>query len=157
MAPSVFRVLPTRDLAGAVQSPILSQLCLLAQVELRGALRDLLVADAPGCDAGLTRALLTRLPVLGFFAALVIQQLLIPPDRPDPARRRPGSSTTCPRRIRRGSSSTAITGCRPASSRSRSPRRFLMLLATASLLAARRAAPPLAEVKPKEVVKVLDL
>jgi hypothetical protein len=31
IAPSVFKVLPTRDLAGAVQSPILSKLCLIAE------------------------------------------------------------------------------------------------------------------------------
>lgn len=31
VAPAVFRVLPTRDLAGALQSPILSQLCVMAE------------------------------------------------------------------------------------------------------------------------------
>lgn len=77
VAPAVFRVLPTRDLAGALQSPILSQLCAMGQACFA-------VLFATGWwltrgEAKGSRALLTRLPVLGFFAALVIRQLLIPP------------------------------------------------------------------------------
>ena len=78
VAPTVFRVLPTRDLAGALQSPILSKLCLVAEASFAVlfATSWLLTArDAPR----MTRALLTRLPVLGFFAAIVVRQLLIPP------------------------------------------------------------------------------
>jgi hypothetical protein len=78
VAPTVFRILPTRDLAGALQSPILTQLCILAEASF-------VVLFATGwlltSRAGprMLRALATRLPVLGFFAAIVIQQLLIPP------------------------------------------------------------------------------
>jgi hypothetical protein len=77
VAPAVFRVIPTRDMAGALQSPILSKLCGLSEVSflVLFATSWLLTREA----ARGTRALLTRLPVLGFFAALVIRQLLIPP------------------------------------------------------------------------------
>jgi uncharacterized protein DUF4149 len=77
VAPAVFRVLPTRDMAGALQSPILSKLCGIAE----GSFLVLFVTSwvlTRGAARG-SRALLTRLPILGFFAALVIRQLLIPP------------------------------------------------------------------------------
>ena len=77
VAPEVFHVLPTRDMAGALQSPILSKMCGLAEASFLVLFVTswLLTRDAPKG----TKALLTRLPVLGFFAALVIRQLLIPP------------------------------------------------------------------------------
>lgn len=77
VAPAVFRVLPTRDLAGALQSPILSRLCLIAEASF-----GVLFATSWPLTAGAPRAiraLMTRLPVLGFFAAIVIRELLIPP------------------------------------------------------------------------------
>lgn len=80
VAPAVFRVLPTHDLAGALQSPILSRLCGAAEASF-GVLFGtawLLTGFASGVPRSL-RALATRLPILGFFAAIVIQQLLIPP------------------------------------------------------------------------------
>ena len=78
VAPTVFRILPTRDLAGALQSPILTQLCILAEASF-GVLfaTGWLLTSRAG--PRMLRALATRLPVLGFFAAIVIQQLLIPP------------------------------------------------------------------------------
>jgi hypothetical protein len=155
VAPSVFRVLPTHDLAGAVQSPILTKLCILAQASFGVLFATSWWLTRRDTPRG-TRALLTRLPVLGFFAALVIQQLLIPPiDRI--RREAPGLIDNLPaqdpskilldryHRLSTGFFSFEIAAA------------FLILLATASLLAARRAAPPLAEVKPKEVVRVLDL
>jgi hypothetical protein len=77
VAPSVFSVLPTRDLAAALVSPILSRLCILAEASfgVLFATGWLLGRGAPR----MLRALATRLPVLGFFAAIVIHQLLIPP------------------------------------------------------------------------------
>jgi hypothetical protein len=77
VAPSIFHVLPTRDLAAALVSPILSRLCILAEAcfGVLFATGWLLGGGAPR----MLRALATRLPVLGFFAAIVIQQLLIPP------------------------------------------------------------------------------
>jgi hypothetical protein len=78
VAPVAFRILPTRDLAGALQGPILSSLCVLGEASFA-----ILFATAwlltRRDTARTVRALLTRLPVLGFFAALVIRQLLIPP------------------------------------------------------------------------------
>lgn len=154
VAPSVFRVLPTRDLAAAVQSPILSKLCLMAEVSFAVLfLTSWLVTrrDAPRA----TRALLTRLPILGFFAALVIRQLLIPPiDRI--RQEAPGLIDSLPaadpsrvlldryHRLATGFFSLEIAAA------------ALMLVTTAGLLAARRASPNPAE-KPKEAVKVLNL
>ena len=79
VAPAVFHVLPTHDLAGALQSPILTRLCILTEACF-GILfaTGWLLAAGSGAQKTL-RALATRLPVLGFFAAIVIQQLLIPP------------------------------------------------------------------------------
>jgi len=155
VAPSVFHVLPTRDLAGAVQSPILTKLCILAQVSFGVLFATSWWLTRRDTPRG-TRALLTRLPVLGFFAALVIQQLLIPPiDRI--RREAPGLIDNLPasdpskilldryHRLSTGFFSLEIAAA------------LLMLLTTASLLAARRAAPPQAASKPKEVARVLDL
>ena len=77
VAPAVFQVVPTKDMAGALVSPVLSRMCGFAEASflVLFATSWLLTRGAPKG----TRALLTRLPVLGFFAALVIRQLLIPP------------------------------------------------------------------------------
>lgn len=78
VAPSVFRVLPTRDLAASLVSPVLSGACRIAEVSFG----VLFVTSWWLTRAGvprLTRSLLTRLPVVGFFAVLVIAELLIPP------------------------------------------------------------------------------
>jgi hypothetical protein len=79
VAPASFRVLPTRDLAASLQSPILTELCRL----LEGGFIVLLVSGwllsrwwkAPR----LPSALLTRAPLLGVIGAFVIEKLLIPP------------------------------------------------------------------------------
>ena len=79
VAPASFRVLPTRDLAGSLQGPILTVACWLAQ----GSFAVLFVSgwllgrwwEAPR----LTRALATRAAILGMIAAVVIEKLLIPP------------------------------------------------------------------------------
>jgi len=154
VAPSVFRVLPTRDLAAAVQSPILSKLCVMAEasfVVLFVTSWLLTRRDAPKT----ARALLTRLPVLGFFAALVIRQLLIPPiDRI--REEAPGLIDSLPaadparvlldryHRLATGFFSLEIAAA------------ALCLVATAGLLTARRAPAPAPE-KPGKAVKVLGL
>lgn len=79
VAPSVFRVLPTRDMAAALQSPILIRACWLAE----GSFAVLFLTswllgriwEAPK----LSRSLLTRAPILGMISAVVIEKLLIPP------------------------------------------------------------------------------
>ncbi len=100
----------------------------------------------------MTRALLTRLPVLGFFAALVIRQLLIPPidrirqEAPGLIDSLPASDPSRMLLDRYHRLSTGFFSLEIAAA-------LLMLISTSSLLSARRAAPPAPE-KPKEVVKV---
>jgi hypothetical protein len=78
VAPSVFHVLPTKDLAAALVSPILSRTCILAEASFGVLFATGWLLTSRGAPRML-RALATRLPVLGFFAAIAIQQLLIPP------------------------------------------------------------------------------
>jgi hypothetical protein len=78
VAPAVFRVLPTRDLAAALVAPVLSGTCLLAEIAFGVLFATSWWLTREGVPR-LTRSLLTRLPIAGFFAALVIHQLLIPP------------------------------------------------------------------------------
>ena len=78
VAPALFHVLPTRDMAASVVSPILSRLCVLAEASF-GVLFATAWLLTSGRASKASRSLLTRLPVLGFFSALVIRQLLIPP------------------------------------------------------------------------------
>ena len=153
VAPSVFHVLPTRDLAGAVQSPILSRLCAMAEASFA-----VLFATSwllTGRDGPRTaRALLTRLPVLGFFAAIVIRQLLIPPmDRI--RQEAPGLIDSLPaadpsrvlldryHRLATGFFALEIAAA------------LLILIVTARLLSAPGPAAPVAA--PKPVPKILDL
>jgi hypothetical protein len=155
VAPSVFRVLPTKDLAGAVQSPILSGLCVLAEISFAVLFATAWWLTRRGAPRA-ARALLTRLPVLGFFAALVIRQLLIPPidrirqEAPGLIDSLPASDPSKILLDRYHRLATGLFTLEIAAA-------LLILVSTASLLTARRAAPPLAAAKPKEVVKVLDL
>lgn len=154
VARSVFKVLPTNDLAGAVQSPILSQTCLLAEISFAVLFATswwLTRRETPRN----TKALLTRLPVLGFFAALVIGQLLIPPidrireEAPGLIDSLPASDPSKILLDRYHKLSTGFFSLEIVAA-------LLMLLATARLLADRRGS-PVAVPKPKEAVKVLDL
>ena len=154
VAPAVFRVLPTRDMAGALQSPILSRMCGLAEASflVLFATSWLLAREA----ARGTRALLTRLPVLGFFAALVIRQLLIPPiDRI--RAEAPGLIDNLPaadpsrilldryHRLATGFFSLEIAAA------------LIVLFATARLWTQRREAPDGPAAPPKPPPKILDL
>jgi hypothetical protein len=78
VAPSLFRVLPTRDLAARVARPVLSAACLIAEVAFGVLFATAWYLGREGFPR-LTRSLFTRLPVAGFFAALVVRELLIPP------------------------------------------------------------------------------
>ena len=78
VAPAAFRVLPTRDLAASLVSPVLSGACLAAEIAFAILFATSWWLTREGVPR-LTRSLLTRLPIAGFFAALVIGQLLIPP------------------------------------------------------------------------------
>jgi hypothetical protein len=154
VAPAVFSVLPTRDMAGALQSPILSRLCGIAEasfVVLFGTSWFL----TRGAGRG-SRALLTRLPVLGFFAALVIRQLLIPPiDRI--RREAPGLIDNLPagdpsrvllaryHRLATGFFWLEIAAA------------LVVVVVTSRLLVERRSAPASPAAAPKPQPKILDL
>jgi hypothetical protein len=153
VAPAVFRVLPTRDMAGALQSPILSKLCLLGEASFLVLFAtSWLLTGRTG--ARLTRSLLTRLPILGFFAAIVIRQLLIPPIdriRQEAAGLIDSLPAADPSRLLLDRYHRLATGFFSVEIGAA----LLLLLATARLLAERRAGP--APQKPRAVVKVLDL
>lgn len=153
VAPAVFRVLPTRDMAASLQSPILSKLCGLSEASFLVLFVTswLLTRDA----AKGSRALLTRLPVLGFFAALVIRQLLIPPidriraEAPGLIDNLPASDPSRLLLARYHRMATGLFSLEIGAA-------LLVLLVTARLLAARRAAPaPPAQAK--TAPKILDL
>lgn len=79
VAQAVFQVLPTRDLAAALQSPVLTRLCwLLEGGFLILLLTSYLLSRGWNAPRGLG-ALLTRAPLLGVIGAVVIEKLLIPP------------------------------------------------------------------------------
>jgi hypothetical protein len=154
VAPAVFSVLPTRDMAGALQSPILSKLCGIAEASflILFGTSWLLTRDA----ARGSRAVLTRLPILGFFAALVIRQLLIPPmDRI--RREAPGLidnlPASDPSRVLLGRYHRLATGffwLEIAAA-------LLVVAVTARMLAERRAPPAGRAPLPKPPPKILDL
>jgi hypothetical protein len=77
VAPATFRVLPTRDLAASLVSPVLSGACRIAEVSFLVLFATSWWLTRDGVPR-LTRSLLTRLPIVGFFAMLVIRELLIP-------------------------------------------------------------------------------
>jgi hypothetical protein len=77
VAPATFRVLPTRDMAAALVSGVLSGACGIAEVAFGVLFATSWWLTRDGV-ARVTRGLLTRLPIIGFFAVLVIRELLIP-------------------------------------------------------------------------------
>jgi len=153
VAKAVFEVIPTHDMAGALLSPILTRLCGLTEASfvVLFATSWLLTRET---GKGM-RALLTRLPILGFFAALVIRQLLIP--RIDQIRAdAPGLIDNLPKgdparvlldhyhRLSTGFFSLEIAAA------------AVLLVVTARLLSERRAAPAL-PAAPKPAPKILGL
>ncbi len=155
VAPAAFQVLPTRDLAAALVAPILSKACLLAEIAFVALFLTswfLTRKSAPR----LTRVVLTRSAVFGFFAAIVIRQLLIPPmeeireEAPGLIDSLPASD---PSRLLLDRYHRLATGLFTAEAVAA----LAMLWMTTRLLAARRASPPPpAEARPP-VPKLLDL
>ena len=155
VAPAAFRILPTHDMAGALQSPIITRLCSISEASFLVLFGTAWLLTSGGA-ARATRALLTRLPVLGFFAVLVIQQLLIPPIDKIRAEA-PGLIDNLPKgdparvlldryhRLSTGFFSFAIGAA------------LLTLFVTARLLAQRRSAPPVPGAARPPVPKILDL
>jgi hypothetical protein len=79
VAPAAFHVLPTRDLAAALTSPILTRLCVMMEVGFAVLLAtSWFLSRRWSAPRGLS-ALLTRAPILGVIGAVVIEKLLIPP------------------------------------------------------------------------------
>jgi len=156
VAPAAFRVLPTRDLAASLASPVLSAACLAAEIAF-GALFATSWWLAREGVPRMTRALLTRLPVAGFFAALVVRELLISPiDRI--RREAPGLIDNLPAadpsRILLDRYHRIATGLLVAAVAIA----LLILLLTARLLSVRRGVPPpVAGAARPPVPKLLDL
>jgi Domain of unknown function (DUF4149) len=78
VAPASFRTLPTRDLAGALMSPIFARMCTWLEVGFVILLGTCWLLCRVGHVPRAARALLTRLPVLGVIGAAVIENLLLP-------------------------------------------------------------------------------
>ena len=155
VAPALFQVLPTRDMAASVVSPILSKLCILEEASFLVLFATAWLLTADGASR-MSRSLLTRLPVLGFFSALVIRQLLIPPidriraEAPGLIDNLPVTDPARAALDRYHRLSTGFFGIEMAAA-------LIVLLATARLLGARRAEPPAAPRPVKPVPKVLNL
>jgi hypothetical protein len=155
VAPALFGVLPTRDMAAAVVSPILSRTCVLAEAGF-GVLFATAWLLTGGGASRMSRSLLTRLPVLGFFSALVIRQLLIPPidriraEAPGLIDNLPVTDPSRAMLDRYHRLATGFFGIEIAAA-------LIVLLATARLLAARREEPPPAPRPVQPPPKVLNL
>ena len=154
VAPASFRVLPTRDLAATLQSPILTGVCRLAE----GSFAILFLTswllgrwwEAPR----LTRTLATRAAILGMITAVVIESLLIPPM--DKIRAEAGLLDTLPRddpsrillaryhRLATGFFSAGLVAA------------IVILFVTVRLVAVHRRAPTPVRTQP-DVPKLLDL
>jgi hypothetical protein len=154
VAPASFRVLPTRDLAASLQSPILTTACRLAEGSFAVLfLTSWLLGRWWGVPR-LTRTLATRSAILGMITAVVIENLLIPPM--DRIRTEAGLLDTLPltdpsrvllQRYHRLATGFFSAGLAAAA---------VILLATVRMVAARRQTPPAPPSRPP-VPKLLDL
>jgi hypothetical protein len=79
VAPAAFRVLPTRDLAASLTSPILTRACHFAEGSFAILFLTSWQLGRWWKAARLTRTLATRAAILGMITAVVIESLLIPP------------------------------------------------------------------------------
>jgi hypothetical protein len=155
VAPAVFRILPTRDMAASLQSPILTSACRLAEGSFAVLFLTSWLLGRWWEAARLTRTLATRAAILGMITAVVIESLLIPPMDKIRAEA-PGLIDSLPasdpsrvllaryHRLATGFFSAGIVAA------------FVILIATVRLMAARRKAPP-PPPKPPSVPKLLDL
>ena len=154
VAPASFRILPTRDLAATLQSPILTTLCRLEEGSFGVLFLTSWLLSRWWRSPRLSKTLATRFAILGMIAAVVIESLLIPPM--DKIRAEAGLLDTLPvtdpSRVLLGRYHRLATGFFSASLVAA----LVILLATVRLIAARRAAPPAPRAVP-EVPKLLDL
>ena len=79
VAPSVFKVLPTRDMAGALHSLILTRACWFAEASFAALFLTSWLIGRWWQVPRLSRSLMTRAPIVGMISAVVIEKLLIPP------------------------------------------------------------------------------
>src|ERR1700693_5663208 len=155
VAPASFRILPTRDLAASLQSPILTTYCRLAEGSFAVLFLTSWLLGRWWEAARLTRTLATRAALLGMITAVVIEGLLIPPMDKIRAEA-PGLIDSLPasdpsrvllaryHRLATGFFSAGIVAA------------FVILIATVFLRPARRKAPP-PPPTPPAVPKLLDL
>lgn len=79
VAPAAFQILPTRDMAASLQSPIATRACWFAEASFALLFVTSWLLGRWWEAPRLLRALLGRAAVLGMVAAVVIEKLLIPP------------------------------------------------------------------------------
>jgi hypothetical protein len=154
VAPASFRILPTRDMAANLQSPILTVSCRFAEASFGILFLTSWLLARWWEAARLTRTLATRAAILGMITAVVIESLLIPPM--DKIRAEAGLLDTLPvtdpSRVLLGRYHRLATGFFSAGLVAA----LVILLATVRLIAARRKAPPPPPPRPA-VPKLLDL
>jgi hypothetical protein len=155
VAPAAFRVLPTRDLAANLTSPILTMACRLAEGSFAILFLTSWLLGRWWQAARLTRTLATRAAILGMITAVVIESLLIPPMDKIRAEA-PGLIDSLPagdparlllaryHRLATGFFSAGVVAA------------LVILVATVRLISARRVAPP-PPPRPPSVPKLLDL
>ena len=155
VAPAVFRILPTRDMAASLQSPILTSACRLAEGSFALLFLTSWLLGRWWEAARLTRTRATRAAILGMITAVVIESLLIPPMDKIRAEA-PGLIDSLPatdpsrvllaryHRLATGFFSAGIVAA------------FVILIATVRLVAARRRSPP-PPPAPVEVPRLLDV
>ena len=78
VAPASFRLLPTRDLAAALQSPILTRLCWTLEAGFAVLFATSWALSRRWNAPRTLAAFATRAPLLGIIGAVVIEKLLIP-------------------------------------------------------------------------------
>ncbi len=156
VAPAAFRVLPTRDLAGALQSPILTRACWFAEASFAVLFLTSWLLGRWSAAPRLQKSLLTRAPVLGMIAAVVIEKLLIPPidkirtEAPGLIDRLPANDPSKILLDRYHRLSTSFFAAEIAVA-------FIILLVTARLLSDRQTAPPVRAAARPPIPKLLDL
>ncbi len=154
VAPASFRILPTRNLAASLQSPILTAACHLAEGSFAVLFLTSWLLGRWWDAARLSRTLATRAAILGMITAVVIESLLIPPM--DRIRAEAGLLDTLPlndpsrvllaryHRLAMGFFSAGLAAA------------VVVLLATVRFILARRRV-PVSPPAPPSVPKLLDL
>jgi hypothetical protein len=154
VAPASFRVLPTRDLAASLQSPILTTACRLAEGSFAALFLTSWLLSRWWEAPGMAKTLATRAAILGMITAVVIESLLIPPM--DKIRSEAGLLDTLPvtdpARVLLARYHRLATGFFSAGLASA----VVILFATVRLVSARRRTPP-SRPAPPPVPKLLDL